>query len=44
MDLSVIYITHDLGVVAKVANFVNVMYAGKIVEKGTIDELSLIHI
>ena len=39
MDLSVIYITHDLGVVAKVANFVNVMYAGKIVEKGTIDEI-----
>ena len=40
MDLSVIYITHDLGVVAKVANFVNVMYAGKIVEKGTIDAVS----
>ncbi len=39
MNLSVIYITHDLGVVAKVANFVNVMYAGKIVEKGTIDEI-----
>ncbi|WP_294578095.1 ABC transporter ATP-binding protein [uncultured Thomasclavelia sp.] len=38
-DLSVIYITHDLGVVAKVADFVNVMYAGKIVEKGTIDEI-----
>ena len=30
--ISVIYITHDLGVVAKVADFVNVMYAGKIVE------------
>ena len=38
-DLSVIYITHDLGVVAKVADFVNVMYAGKIVEQGTIDEI-----
>ena len=38
-DLSVIYITHDLGVVAKVADYVNVMYAGKIVEKGTIDEI-----
>lgn len=37
--ISVIYITHDLGVVAKVADFVNVMYAGKIVEKGTIDEI-----
>ena len=33
-DLSVIYITHDLGVVAKVADFVNVMYAGKIIETG----------
>lgn len=39
MNLSVIYITHDLGVVAKVADYVNVMYAGKIVEKGTIDEI-----
>lgn len=38
-ELSVIYITHDLGVVAKVADFVNVMYAGKIVEKGKIDEI-----
>lgn len=38
-DLSVIYITHDLGVVAKVADYVNVMYAGKIVEKGTINEI-----
>ena len=37
--LSVIYITHDLGVVAKVADYVDVMYAGKIVEKGTIDEV-----
>ena len=39
MNLSVIYITHDLGVVAKVADFVNVMYAGKIIEKGTADEI-----
>ena len=38
-QLSVIYITHDLGVVAKVADFVNVMYAGKIIETGTIDEI-----
>ena len=37
--ISVIYITHDLGVVAKVADFVNVMYAGKIVERGTVDEI-----
>ena len=33
--ISVIYITHDLGVVAKVADYVDVMYAGKIVETGT---------
>ena len=38
-NLSVIYITHDLGVVAKVADYVNVMYAGKIIETGTIDEI-----
>mgnify|MGYP000421147576 CR=1 FL=1 len=39
MGISVIYITHDLGVVAKVADYVNVMYAGKIVEKGSIDDI-----
>lgn len=37
--ISVIYITHDLGVVAKVADYVDVMYAGKIVETGTINEI-----
>ena len=37
--ISVIYITHDLDGVAKVADYVNVMYAGKIVEKGTINEI-----
>ena len=39
LGLSVIYITHDLGVVAKVADFVNVMYAGKIIEVGTVEEI-----
>ena len=39
MNLSVIYITHDLGVVAKVADYVNVMYAGKIIEVGNVEEI-----
>ena len=39
LGLSVIYITHDLGVVAKVADYVNVMYAGKIIEVGTVNEI-----
>lgn len=39
MGLSVIYITHDLGVVAKVADYVNVMYAGKVIEVGTVEEI-----
>ena len=39
MGLSVIYITHDLGVVAKVADYVNVMYAGRIIETGLINEI-----
>lgn len=38
-DLSVIFITHDLGVVANVADRVCVMYAGKIVEVGTVEDL-----
>ncbi|CAM3731121.1 ABC transporter ATP-binding protein [Erysipelothrix urinaevulpis] len=38
-NISVIYITHDLGVVAKVADYVAVMYAGRIVEKGLINEV-----
>ena len=37
--IAVIYITHDLGVVAKIADFVDVMYAGKIVESGTVDDI-----
>ncbi|MBE6923183.1 MAG: ABC transporter ATP-binding protein [Ruminococcaceae bacterium] len=38
-DLSVIFITHDLGVVANMADRVYVMYAGKIVEQGTVNEV-----
>ena len=38
-NLSVIFITHDLGVVANMADRVNVMYAGKVVETGTAEEI-----
>ncbi len=38
-NLTTIYITHDLGVVANVADRIAVMYAGEIVEVGTSDEI-----
>ncbi|MCZ8511218.1 ABC transporter ATP-binding protein [Paenibacillus filicis] len=38
-EASIIVITHDLGVVAEMAQRVIVMYAGKVVEQGTVDEL-----
>ncbi len=40
-NLSVIFITHDLGVVANMADRVNVMYAGRIVESGTSEDIFL---
>ncbi len=42
IDTSIIFITHDLGVVANVADRVAVMYGGKIVEVGTSEEIFII--
>ena len=39
INSSIMLITHDLGVIAEMADYVVVMYAGKIVEKGTAEEI-----
>ena len=39
METSIILITHDLGVVREFADRINVMYAGKIIEGGTVEEV-----
>jgi peptide/nickel transport system ATP-binding protein len=38
-DTAIIMITHDLGVVAEIADDVVVMYAGKVAEEGTVEEI-----
>nr|WP_318032043.1 ABC transporter ATP-binding protein [Ureaplasma sp. ES3154-GEN] len=37
--MCVIFITHDLGVVASIANYISIMYAGQIIEEGTREEI-----
>ncbi len=39
LGMAIIIITHDLGVVAEIADEIAVMYAGRIVERGTTDEI-----
>ena len=39
INSSIMFITHDLGVIAEMADYVVVMYAGRIVEKGTVEEI-----
>jgi peptide/nickel transport system ATP-binding protein len=39
INSSIMLITHDLGVIAEMADFVVVMYAGRIIEKGTVQEV-----
>ncbi len=39
IDGSIMLITHDLGIIAEMADYVVVMYAGRVIEKGTVDEI-----
>lgn len=39
VNSSIMLITHDLGVIAEMADYVVVMYAGRVVEKGTVQEI-----
>ncbi|VEU78202.1 ABC transporter ATP-binding protein [Mycoplasmopsis columbinasalis] len=37
--IAIVFITHDLGVVSSISDFINIMYAGQIVESGTKEEI-----
>lgn len=39
LNMSIIFITHDLGVIAQIADYVVVMYLGRIVETGPVDDI-----
>lgn len=39
IDGSIMLITHDLGIIAEMADYVVVMYAGRVIEKGTVSEI-----
>ncbi|MBO5090909.1 MAG: ABC transporter ATP-binding protein [Clostridia bacterium] len=39
IDGSILLITHDLGIIAEMADYVVVMYAGRVIEKGTVQEI-----
>ncbi len=39
MNGSIMLITHDLGIIAEMADYVVVMYAGRVIERGTVDEI-----
>ena len=39
IDGSILLITHDLGIIAEMADYVVVMYAGRVIEKGTVSEI-----
>jgi oligopeptide/dipeptide ABC transporter ATP-binding protein len=38
-DTAIIFITHDLGVIAQMANYVVVMYLGRVMEEGPVDDI-----
>jgi peptide/nickel transport system ATP-binding protein len=38
-DMAIIFITHDLGVIAQIADYVVVMYLGRVMETGPVDDI-----